>query len=83
MKNLNLFENEIYNLTKFHYKNSKEYKKLIDILYFSKIKKKLEDIPFIPTKLFKEVDLKAYQIKKSLKFYNHQEQVQGHHQEFF
>ena len=51
MKNLNLFENEIYNLTKFHYKNSKEYKKLIDILHFSKIKKNLEDIPFIPTKL--------------------------------
>lgn len=67
MKNQNLFENKIYNLTKFHYKNSKEYKKLIDILHFSKIKKNLEDIPFIPAKLFKEVDLKSIPDKKIFK----------------
>ena len=67
MKNQNLFENKIYDLTKFHYKNSKEYKKLIDILHSSKIKKNLEDIPFIPTKLFKEVDLKSIPDKKIFK----------------
>ena len=67
MKKNFLFDNEIYKLTKFHYNNSKEYKKLIDILYYSKIDKKLDKIPFIPAKLFKDIDLKSIPDKKIFK----------------
>ncbi len=62
-----LFLSKIHKLTKFHYKNSKEYKKIVDNLYFSKLKKNLESIPFIPTNLFKYINLKSIPEKKIFK----------------
>lgn len=62
-----LFLSKIYKLTKFHYKNSKEYKKIVDTLYFSKFKKNLESVPFIPTNLFKQINLKSVPEKKIFK----------------
>ena len=70
MSNQNQFSKEIYKLTKFHYNNSKEYKKIVDLLYSSKIKEKIESIPFIPAKLFKDIDLKSVPDKDVFKILN-------------
>ena len=70
MRNKNQFSKEIYKLTKFHYNNSKEYKKIVDLLYPSKIKQTIESIPFIPAKLFKEIDLKSVPDSKVFKILN-------------
>ena len=67
MNNQNQFFKEIYKLTKFHYKNSKEYKKILDLLYPAKVKKNIESIPFIPAKLFKDIELKSISNKKVFK----------------
>ena len=70
MRNQKQFSKEIYKLTKFHYNNSKEYKKIVDLLYSSKIKEKIESIPFIPAKLFKDIDLKSVPDKDVFKILN-------------
>ena len=62
-----LFLSKIHKLTKFHYKNSKEYKKIEHNIYFTKKKKKLESIPFIPTNLFKYIKKKIIPKKKIFK----------------
>ena len=67
MNNQNQFFKEIYKLTKFHYNNSKEYKKIIDFLFPLKIKKTVESIPFIPAKLFKDLKLKSIPDKEVFK----------------
>ena len=67
MNNQNQFYKEIYKLTKFHYKNSKEYKKILNLLFPGKIKKTIENIPFIPAKLFKDIKLKSISDKKVFK----------------
>ncbi len=56
-KNRN-FEKDIIALTKFHYSRSKEYKKIVDFLYSKKINK-LENVPFLPINLFKDLNLKS------------------------
>ncbi len=57
---LKKFENEIYNLTIYHYKNSMLYKKILDNLNFNKKKKYiLEELPFLPARLFKHLELKS------------------------
>ncbi len=66
----NLFLKEIYKLTKFHYNNSREYKKIVDLLYTSKINEKIDSIPFIPAKLFKDIDLKSVPDKDVFKILN-------------
>ena len=78
-----LFLSKIHKLTKFHYKNSKEYKKIVDNLYFSKLKKNLESIPFIPTNLFKYINLKSIPEKKIFKILNRQELVLANLLKFF
>ena len=70
MKKENKFSEEIYNLTKFHYRHSKEYKKIIDFLYPLSFKQKIESIPFLPAKLFKEIDLKSISDDKVFKILN-------------
>jgi len=67
MNNQNQFFKEIYKLTKFHYNNSKEYKKIIDFLFPLKIRKTVESIPFIPAKLFKDLKLKSIPDKEVFK----------------
>jgi len=51
------FKKEIKNLTKHHYKNSKEYKKLLDSFGYKLKNEKIEKIPFLPARLFKELNL--------------------------
>jgi len=63
-----LFKEKINKLTHHHYCNSNEYKKLLDFLGFKNKKKtNLEDIPFLPVRLFKEFNLKSTSSKKIVK----------------
>ena len=58
------FEKEINSLTSFHYKNSKEYKKILDLLGYNFEWKQLDKIPFLPAKLFKEFELRSVSKEK-------------------
>jgi len=54
-----MFEN-LYDLTKFHYENCENYKKILNALNFSFNKaEKVVDIPFIPVRLFKEFTMSS------------------------
>ena len=59
MKNKNSFLDKIYELNNFHYKNSKKFRNILDVLFTKNKKKTLENLPFIPAKLFKEMELKS------------------------
>jgi phenylacetate-coenzyme A ligase PaaK-like adenylate-forming protein len=48
----------INQLTNTHYKNSTKYKKLLKYLNYKK-SKKIEDLPFIPTNIFKKFEIKS------------------------
>lgn len=54
-----MFEN-LFELTKFHYENSENYKKILDALgvNFNNLKK-VVDLPFIPVRLFKEFTMSS------------------------
>tara|TARA_B100001057_G_scaffold155011_1_gene155189 strand:+ start:857 stop:1861 length:1005 start_codon:yes stop_codon:yes gene_type:complete len=58
MKKVRNFKKEMISLTKFHYSRSIEYRKILDFLYTKKINK-LEDVPFLPINLFKDLNLKS------------------------
>ena len=63
------FEKELKNLTNHHYKNSKEYKRILDHFEYNLKNKDLKKVPFLPTRLFKEINLisvKKEKIKKIL-----------------
>lgn len=64
------FLDKILKLNSYHYKNSSEFKNITN--YFFKKKKitELKDIPFIPARLFKEVNLKSIPDKKIFKILN-------------
>ena len=66
-KKRKLFENLINSLTLHHYKNSKEYKKILNFLGYNLKKKQLSEIPFLPAQLFKEFDLKSISKEKIFK----------------
>ena len=53
-----VFLKKINELTNYHYKNCKQYNKILNLLGFN-LKKNylLDQIPFIPTRLFKNYDL--------------------------
>tara|TARA_B100000767_G_C19771275_1_gene540161 strand:+ start:2228 stop:3241 length:1014 start_codon:yes stop_codon:yes gene_type:complete len=59
MKNLISFQDKIFNLTKFHYKNSLNYKNIINNLNQKDFKKEISLIPFLPAKLFKVLTLRS------------------------
>ena len=76
------FENKIYDLTIYHYKNSKLYKKILDNLNFNKKKKyTIEELPFLPARLFKHLELKSiadkdiFKILKSSGTTGHQSKI--------
>ena len=69
MKNKKSFFNKILSLHNFHCVNSKDYKIISDKLFKKKIKK-IQDIPYIPTTLFKKIDLKSIPNKKVFKVLN-------------
>ena len=54
---IKFFLKEINILNKYHYKHSKEFKKIIDFLNYNLTSKNLEDLPFLPARLFKEFKL--------------------------
>ncbi len=55
-------------LTLHHYKNCKDYKKILDILKFKKSKNyNLIDLPFLPVTLFKNLDLMTIKKQKIVK----------------
>ena len=57
-KKAELYLNALSDLTKHHYARCFQYKRLLDVLgYGSDLIKCVEDIPFIPVRLFKEYDL--------------------------
>ena len=64
------FLDKINKLNNFHYENSNQFRKIIDLIYPLKRIKILEDIPFIPAKLFKELELKSIPNKKVFKILN-------------
>jgi phenylacetate-coenzyme A ligase PaaK-like adenylate-forming protein len=70
MLNKKNFTTLMYELTKFHYKECKEYKKILDVVYDFKNKKEVEFLPFLSTKLFKEFDLKSIPNEKIFKILN-------------
>jgi len=50
------------NLTNFHYENSDEYRQILSILtYDTKKEYKIAELPFLPVRLFKELELKSTQ----------------------
>ncbi len=62
------FKNYLNKLTLHHSNNSKEYKKLINYLgYSSKKKNEIDKIPFIPVRLFKELNLLSIDKNKIIK----------------
>ncbi len=67
IKKKKIFENLISSLTLHHYKNSKDYKKILDFFGYKFSKKQLSDIPFLPTKLFKQFELKSISNEKKFK----------------
>jgi len=53
-----IFLNEMLSLTKLHYKNCEKYKTVLDKLEYNIDNiEKIEDIPFLPVRLFKETEL--------------------------
>ena len=51
-KKRRFFEKEINTLTLHHYNNSKEYKKILNFFGYKTKNNKLEQVPFLPSKLF-------------------------------
>ena len=54
-------------LTRYHYNNSIEYKKIIDIVSGKLNFKSLNEVPFLPTLLFKNNSIKSVNISKVIK----------------
>ena len=53
-----LFVDEINKLTLYHYNNCKQYKIILDTLNFSPSKNyPLNEIPYLPVRIFKDYDL--------------------------
>ena len=65
IKNQNITKTLI-KLTKHHYSNSSEYKKILDFLFIKKFTN-LESLPFLPVNLFKDLNLKSIPEKSIFK----------------
>ena len=65
------FEKKINELTIHHFNNCSEYKKILKFLNYKTSKNlKIEEIPFIPVRLFKEFKLLSVKKKKIIKILN-------------
>ena len=54
-----LLNQRIVELTRFHYENCPEYKNILDVMGITWEGLQYEDIPFLPVRLFKDLDLKS------------------------
>jgi phenylacetate-coenzyme A ligase PaaK-like adenylate-forming protein len=61
------FLKKIIELHKLHKRNCKEYKKIIETIFFKKKISSVEDLPFIPVNIFKSLDLMSIEKKKIYK----------------
>ena len=67
-KKITYFIKGIIELTSFHKKNCREYRKILNLFNFHKYNKlNLPDYPFLPTKIFKKFDLKSISKNKIIK----------------
>ena len=65
------FLKKINSLTKLHYKNSKDYEKIINNIYFKKTEvSEIEKVPFLPSRIFKDISLKSIPDEKVFKVLN-------------
>ena len=63
-----LYADVLYELTKHHYANCTQYRKILDVLGFDpSIKHNIEDIPPIPVRLFKDYDLLSVEKSQIIK----------------
>jgi phenylacetate-coenzyme A ligase PaaK-like adenylate-forming protein len=63
-----LYTDALYELTKYHYANCPQYRKILDTLDFDPtIKHTVEDIPFIPVRLFKDYELLSVEKSQIIK----------------
>ena len=63
-----LYADVLYELTKHHYANCAQYRKILDVLGFDPtIKHNIEDIPPIPVRLFKDYDLLSVEKSQIIK----------------
>ena len=63
-----MLDKVLFDLNKHHYKNSKNYKKIIDTIGFNLTKvKPYQDLPFLPVRLFKIHQLKSIKDKNIVK----------------
>lgn len=66
-----IFLNYLDKLNKHHYKKSSHYKKIVDFMgYESLKKKKIEDLPYLPIRLFKKFDLLSIRKQDIFKILN-------------
>ncbi len=64
----NLYSDSLHELTKHHYKNCIPYQRILNTLGFDpEIKHSVEDIPFIPVRLFKDHELSSVEKSKIIK----------------
>lgn len=68
MKKKNQFTKEIQELLEFHYNNSLEYRRILDGFFGGlNPEKDIEELPFIPVRLFKSLNLKSVKDKEVVK----------------
>jgi len=70
MKNKNNFEKKLNILTKYHFKKSKEYQKILKGLGYKNTNGKIENLPFLTTSIFKELELKSIPKNKIYKIFS-------------
>lgn len=68
--NNKIFFDKILKLNYHHYKNSINYQKIIKLFFKNKNINNINQLPFIPARLFKEVELKSISKKKIFKVLN-------------
>lgn len=66
-KQKDFFRLNLKKLTKYHYQKSKEYRKFLVQKKYDLKNDKLSDFPFLPTNIFKEINLKSFKDDKIFK----------------
>ena len=64
MKKKQVFQNKMQLLIQHHFKNSKDYKNFIKKINYNLKNKDIEMFPFLPVRIFKEIDLMSVKVNK-------------------